>query len=759
MKDRPAILDLRRAAAHERRRLADERWRRFQAASLRRNGPRAARVPSERLALLLARGKLPGRALLLGASGVWRADLETALGAAGGETSGLLDYVRAGPDPSVQPRALFDQAWYLEGAPGLAGGRWAPLAHYLVLGDLEGRSPHPLLDPRRARRPGSRLSALQDFLFEGAAAGRDPHPLFDLRHYVGQCEAVARTGENPLVHYLREGWRERLDPHPLFANAWYLGHAPGAAEAGVAPLLHYVTRGAAAGADPHPLFEAQVWGRDAQRPGAADDPLSAYLASSERAARSPGPRFDPVHYLAQAGEAARADPLRHYLTVGTYEGLSPSPAFDEAAWFAANPGAAGEARSGLELAFRRGPARPIEAVLPRPVEAARPLRPGSGPGSADVTVVGYPFSPAGMGEHLRVTLRALQAAGLTVRLVDVAQTRSLPDPAWAGLGDLLVTELGSLNVFCVNGDEADRVVERLGRAAFDAAVNVIYPAWELARYPEAYARAVSRFDEVWAPSAFVRDAIDGAVDRPVHTIPLAVEPAPPPAALGRLWFGVPEGRFTVLFFFDFASHPARKNPEAVLAAVERLLARRPDADLHCVIKVRGVPPTRAARDAFEARVAALGDRAQVLGGDFSDEEMRALIAACDVFVSLHRSEGFGRGPAEAMALGRPTIATGYSGNVDFMPPSAALLVDYALTPVPPGAYPHGEGQVWAEPSVEHASRLIEQLLDDPAAARLLAERGRTHVAGALSYAAVGARLRARVQALGARRQTARSSDR
>ena len=97
----------------------------------------------------------------------------------------------------------------------------------------------------------------------------------------------------------------------------------------------------------------------------------------------------------------------------------------------------------------------------------------------------------------------------------------------------------------------------------------------------------------------------------------------------------------------------------------------------------------------------------------SDNEIKNLIRVSDVFVSLHRSEGFGRGMAEAMALGKPAIATGYSGNLDFMVPGTGLLVDYDLVPVAPGAYPHGDGQAWADASPEHASRLLEQLMDDP----------------------------------------------
>jgi glycosyltransferase involved in cell wall biosynthesis len=367
----------------------------------------------------------------------------------------------------------------------------------------------------------------------------------------------------------------------------------------------------------------------------------------------------------------------------------------------------------------------------------------------ELTIVGYPFQPTGMAEHARSTFRAFQAAGVTPRLLDVADANRGFDPDLErDFAPHLVTALGEgVNLFGVNGDEAARVIEMVGEDAFDRGYNIAYPAWELARYPKAWAKVLDRFDEIWAPSRFVQEALQDAVSRPVHCMPLPVE-LKLSSFLGRRRFGIPEEAFVVVFFFDFASFADRKNPGAVLEAFELLAARRPDADIHCVIKSRGGRDMDAAQDALETRLAALGPRAQALYGDLSDNEIKNLVRVCDVFVSLHRSEGFGRGMAEAMAMGRPAIATGYSGNLDFMPPGTGLLVDYELVPVAPGAYPHGEGQVWAEASPKHAARLIEQLLDDPAEARAMGARARAFMAENYSLQVMGRRCLGRLNAIG-----------
>jgi glycosyltransferase involved in cell wall biosynthesis len=369
--------------------------------------------------------------------------------------------------------------------------------------------------------------------------------------------------------------------------------------------------------------------------------------------------------------------------------------------------------------------------------------------SAGLTIVGYPFLPIGMGEHARSTLRAFQAAGVTPKLVDVAVQNGPIDPDLDRDFSPHVAEApdSGVNLFCVNGDEAARVIEQVGRDAFRRGYNIIYPAWELARYPAAWARVLGEFDEVWAPSEFIREAIAEAVPKPVTTMSLAVD-LKLTSFLGRRYFEIPEDAFVVLFFFDFSSFAERKNPGAVLEAFELLAQRRPDANIHCVIKSRGGQEADAAQAAFQARLAALAPRAQAIYGDLSDNEIKNLIRVCDVFVSLHRSEGFGRGMAEAMAMGRPAIATGYSGNLDFMAPGTSLLVDYDLIPVPPGAYPQGEGQVWADASPAHAAALIEGLLDDPAGARAMGARGREHIRTHFSTAAIGRRYVERLKAIG-----------
>jgi glycosyltransferase involved in cell wall biosynthesis len=301
-----------------------------------------------------------------------------------------------------------------------------------------------------------------------------------------------------------------------------------------------------------------------------------------------------------------------------------------------------------------------------------------------------------------------------------------------------------VNVFHINGDEVEQSLAHTAARQQPGAYNVVYPAWELARYPREWAVQLERFDEVWAPSRFIRDAIAASVSRPVHHMPLAVE-VMLTSFLGRRFFGIRESAYAFLFFFDLRSYATRKNPEAVLEAFRRLCAARPGAEAAIVIKVNGAAESPGPFERLRAAAADLGDKVVLIGRTMPDNEVKNLVRCCDCFVSLHRSEGFGRGMAEAMYLGRPVVATGYSGNMDFCDEETALLVRHRLIPVGEGEYPHPAGQQWADPDPGHAAQLMARLVDDPAFGRALGQRASLRLRAGFGLRAAGSRFRRRVE--------------
>ena len=129
--------------------------------------------------------------------------------------------------------------------------------------------------------------------------------------------------------------------------------------------------------------------------------------------------------------------------------------------------------------------------------------------------------------------------------------------------------------------------------------------------------------------------------------------------------------------------------------------------------------------------------------------MRGLINLCHVYVSLHRSEGFGRGMADAMKMGKAVIATNYSGNTDFTTPDTACMVDYSLIEVNPDDYVHYEpGQIWADPYIEHASSYMKKLFEDSEFYRIKSLLGKEFIDTHYNHHVTGNRFRSRLKEIG-----------
>lgn len=354
--------------------------------------------------------------------------------------------------------------------------------------------------------------------------------------------------------------------------------------------------------------------------------------------------------------------------------------------------------------------------------------------SSELVLIGHPFAPSGMGQLIRSTVASLRAVGRSFQVVDCHGY--FPEDRTMAL-ELVKKPGPGINIFHINGDEVGAILNKIGSPPAGS-FNIVFPAWELPVYPEEWARQLDRFDEVWGFSEFVATSLKAAGNRPVFLAPLSVAPAIRHYR-SRLEWGISGSAMVFFFSFDCSSFPERKNPWAAIDAFRRLRQRRPMTDVQLVLKVSGGSRAPEALERLRTETAALGPSAILIDRTLDTEEIKSLLMACDCYVSLHRSEGFGFCLAEAMYFGKPVIATAYSGNMDFMTPETSLLVDYRLVPIQAGAYPHGEGQRWAEPDVEQAAEHMVHLVDAPDEGRCIGERASALIRRKFSPLAVGLR--------------------
>lgn len=452
----------------------------------------------------------------------------------------------------------------------------------------------------------------------------------------------------------------------------------------------------------------------------------------------------------------RADVLRAYPDIDGADGEG----------FVAWCRAFGASELGIPQAFlpsppAPAPAKPAPASSPagdagapaRPTAAASAERCPTAAASAErcpaVRLTGYLGHALGLGAAGRAYAQALGAAGVQVSTVSVPlHHMPLPVELEAGYGrhrfeDLVHEGRHGVEIVAVNADELPDFVERLGEDYFQGPRVGIW-GWETNTIPDRWQRAFALVDEIWVYSRFMAENIGAVAPVPVIALPPPV--TAPAHAAAPLRLGVPGG-FLFLFVFDYLSTIQRKNPVGLIEAFKAAFA--PGEGPQLLIKTINGPLRPLAEE--EVLWAAHG-RADIhlVDRSLTAEELNGVMAACDCYVSLHRSEGFGLTMAEAMAIGKPVIATGYSGNVDFMNSENSYLVDYAIGRVGPDCeiYPP-EGE-WAEPDVEYAAALMRRVYEDREEAARIGARAQADIARTLSPQATGAAMRERLEELSRR---------
>ena len=358
-----------------------------------------------------------------------------------------------------------------------------------------------------------------------------------------------------------------------------------------------------------------------------------------------------------------------------------------------------------------------------------------------VNVAGYLTAESGVGEAARGYVTALKSLGVKTAFTDFAvgtQSRT----ADKTLSDFRVTNPHPINLICINADQVPNFTTHVGSNYFEEKYNIGVWWWELPNFPEEWWDRFAHFNEIWVGSGFTYESISKHSPVPVVRIPPAIH-VHLPKIYPKNYFGLADSEFIFLFLFDFFGYFERKNPLAVVEAFKK--AFQPDEPVRLVFKC-----INGEHDFYNlSRLKnTIGDaRITVIEGYLSKDEKNGLINACDSYVSLHRSEGFGLTLAEAMFLEKTVIATGWSGNMDFMTVNNSYPVEYELTKLTADYGPYKHGQVWAEPSIQHAMQLMRQVYDQPEEAKEKAKRAAADIRLMHSPVAASLAIKARLDVI------------
>ena len=354
-----------------------------------------------------------------------------------------------------------------------------------------------------------------------------------------------------------------------------------------------------------------------------------------------------------------------------------------------------------------------------------------------VNVLGHFCYPSGLRVSVEALVDSLKRAGVATSLRDI-RTDKKDDPchlAFDGLEDFDITIIHTQpEPFFEEVYARVDLAERTRRT-----YRIAYWYWEFDSIPDSWIEQAATVDEVWVATEFVAKGVRERLSIPVRTLFPGVK-------LGayqrrdREYFGLERGKYTFLFTFHMMSIMERKNPLGLIRAFKSAFTR--DEPVCLVLKTSF--GDRHPAQIEELRRAAADSNITIIDQVYSSDEVLSLLDACDSYVSLHRSEGLGLTMAEAMLMGKPVIATNYSGNVDFMDDSNSLLVPYKLKKLGRPIPPYDADFEWAEPSIEVAAQLMRRVYENQAWARELGERAKTSAEKNLALDAAGHEMSSRL---------------
>jgi glycosyltransferase involved in cell wall biosynthesis len=368
----------------------------------------------------------------------------------------------------------------------------------------------------------------------------------------------------------------------------------------------------------------------------------------------------------------------------------------------------------------------------------------------DVLVVGPSGASSGLGSGMRRSIGALKRTGASFRVL----------PAYYDIPSVFTTEAEDgltyhdetpkIVLWHFNGEYLPEVMTTMPEIV-SLGYNIGYFFWETEAMPICHDLACELVDEIWAPSEFCKKTYEGH-GAPVVNVGSSVELPNVKPYLTRAELGLPPDVFVVMFSFDSHSVIHRKNPAAVVRAFKKAFPRG-DEKAMLVIKTQNMATAHwnevAGRGEELLELCASDARILFFDRTMTLRELYSLKNACDCYMSLHRSEGYGYGPAEAMAIGKPVIMTGYSANVEFATADNCVLIDGPLIHVEEKEYLYWTPEMkWADPSVSQAAAALRRLFDDRDAALAMGRRAAETINRDHGVEAMGLRYAKRLRELG-----------
>lgn len=339
-----------------------------------------------------------------------------------------------------------------------------------------------------------------------------------------------------------------------------------------------------------------------------------------------------------------------------------------------------------------------------------------------IDVVGFLNTSSGLGEAGRLLVTSLKTVEYPVSTIAVTNGVVKNDHEFEVTNEMRYDKV----MFAVNSNELPLLLRHLQNRFVQNKYLLGQWFWELEYFPPSMRYGFQLVNEVWAPTEFICNSLAKAAPPKVkiQKMPLPLIAPTFDPDISKVDIGVDPGRFMFYYTFSYFSVNGRKNPEAVIAAFKKAFKNEEGP----VLVLKTVHSDRYF-DSFKGLKELVSDRTDIklINSTLDSMAANALLNIADCYVSLHRSEGLGLTLSESMALGKPVIATNYSGNTDFMTDDTSILIPWEYTEVGIGNDVYPPTAKWAEPDVNAAAEAMKYVYENQTEAKSMGLRAKKHL--------------------------------
>lgn len=343
-----------------------------------------------------------------------------------------------------------------------------------------------------------------------------------------------------------------------------------------------------------------------------------------------------------------------------------------------------------------------------------------------LNIIGYIDSMSGLGEAVRSNILAAKKHGIPLNLINYDKIKKNINYEYSF--DY------SINLVQISLKDLKSFFGRINPNIFKERYTILYLVWESEYIAPELEDRLNLFNEIWTTSKYCKSIFQKKYKNPIiiipHPVEVNIEPIHNPNTLQ--FFN--EKKFSFLFIFNYHSSIERKNPFFLIEAFKAAFKNNDNVEL--VIKTVNADSHIKSKKRLQ-QCASNSKNIKIYDVKLDKNSLNQLINTCDAYVSMHHSEGFGLTLAEAMYLGKPTIATNYSGNTEFMNHDNSYLIDYQIGLIEEPDSNFCAKTIWANPILDDAVEKLIEVYENSNLRKFKTQNASRYIKDKLSFYSIG----------------------